>query len=95
MKHLYVPKYETLTIKELLSEAEKDDNVMKYLPSIRKEIYRMPKSYLVSVIYTVIGDNFKAWVNARIDQRNTERSEKRDDMVEVTQDFKDAVERTT
>ena len=82
-------------MKELLSEAGGDENVMRYLPSVKKEIFRMPKSYVANVIYSVIGEPFRTWVNSRIEQRNHNILEKKDDNVEVTQEFKDAVNRTT
>jgi len=35
---------------------------MEKIPNREKEICKFPKSYLINVIYTVVGDTFKKWV---------------------------------
>ena len=42
---------------------------MKHLPDV-KEIPKLPKQFLINILYTVVGDNFAAWISARIRARN-------------------------
>ena len=42
---------------------------MERLPC-EKEIVKLPKQYLVNVIYTVVGQQFSDWVRAKIEERN-------------------------
>ena len=43
---------------------------MERLPC-EKEIVKLPKQYLVNVIYTVAGEDFAKWVKEKIEARNT------------------------
>ena len=61
VKHLYVPQYETLKCRLILDNIMTMPEVMKYLPDL-KEIPKLPKPWLCSVVYTVVGDDFKNWV---------------------------------
>ena len=42
MKHIYVPKYESLTVKEILKKASEHQDFEKYLPQ-EKEISLLPR----------------------------------------------------
>ena len=51
---------------------------MNYLPSAEKELFKLPRSYVGNVAYTVIGDPFKNWVNTVINQRNAKVTDDKD-----------------
>ncbi len=36
------------------------------LPLTVKEQEKLPRAYIANVIYTIIGDNFKAWTDSKI-----------------------------
>ena len=40
------------------------------LPEPMKEVLKMPRSYISNVLYTMIGQPFKDWVNEQIEKRN-------------------------
>jgi len=42
---------------------------MERLPC-EKEIVKLPKQFLINVIYTIVGDDFATWVKNRINERN-------------------------
>lgn len=42
---------------------------LQYLPCL-KEIPKVPKQWLVNIIYSVVGENFELWVHDRISKRN-------------------------
>ena len=44
---------------------------MMYLPEAYKEIEKLPRSYVANVAYTVIGDDFKKWVDDIIEEDAT------------------------
>ena len=55
---------------------------MERLPC-EKEIVKLPKQYLVNVIYTVAGEDFAKWVKEKIEARNTKVQTDKDLMINV------------
>ena len=51
---------------------------MRALPSVEKEIRKLPREYLGNVIQTIAKENFTAWVRHRIDARNQKVADERD-----------------
>jgi hypothetical protein len=54
IKHLNAPIYKGLSIDALLTEGAKDDRVKNFLPETR-DISRLPRQFIVNVLYTVVG----------------------------------------
>ena len=69
IKTIDVPHYEGLTIKDILEYAGEHQVVMNALP-IPKECLRLERQYLSNLIYSVVGDPFKDWVDDRVSRRN-------------------------
>jgi hypothetical protein len=44
--------------------------VAQCLPMEPREVEKLPRAYLANVIYTVVGDLFKQWVDGEISKRN-------------------------
>ena len=65
VRHLHVPQYDTLTIALLYAEMVKIPEVLTYLP-VPKEVKKLPKQFLVNLAYSIVGDDFAAWVKQRI-----------------------------
>ena len=80
MKYLYLPQYETLTCRLIWDEIADNQEMLSYLPEA-KEVEKLPKQYLVNLVYAVIGDDFKAWVHERIQQRNAKVTVEKDLMI--------------
>ena len=55
---------------------------MKYLPQ-EGEIKKLGKNYLVNIVYTVVGEQFKTWARERIDERNQRVAIDKDLMIDV------------
>ena len=70
VKKIFIPQYEGLTVDKMLANAQKFPQVMKCLPTEISEIKKLPREYLGNIIYTVIGEPFRTWVDQRVDQRN-------------------------
>ena len=58
MKHIEVPHFEGLSIENMLEYAAQFTEVMRALPIVRKEILKLPRSYVANLIYTIIGEPF-------------------------------------
>jgi hypothetical protein len=65
IRHLAVPQYETLKVEHLLEFLDGHPDVKLYFP-IKKEIYKLPKQFIVNVLFTKVGGPFSQWVKARI-----------------------------
>ena len=68
-KHLSVPHFEGLTVDDFLEYAGQHGRVMDYFPP-QKEIPKLPRQWIINVIYTLIGAPFSDWVAQRIQARN-------------------------
>ena len=63
VKHINVPQFEGLSIKDMQTFAEQYPGVSRYLP-IEKEAEKLPRQYIANLIYTVVGNPFSVWVKA-------------------------------
>ena len=68
-KHLPVPQYEGLGTADILDWCGDHPIVLEYLPDER-EIRKIPKQWLINLVYSLVGNDFKAWVRQQIDARN-------------------------
>ena len=55
---------------------------MNFFP-VEREIFKLPKQWLVNVIFTVVGDAFAEFVKERIDDRNQRVIAQRDMLITV------------
>ena len=54
----------------MLFHAKNFAQVARALPLEPREVEKLPRSYLANVIYTIIGDRFRIWVDEKISERN-------------------------
>ena len=69
VKHLSIPHFQGLAVKDMLLYARNYNEVMNSLP-IDKEIHKLTRQYVANVIYTIKGDHFSQWVDQRIKEGN-------------------------
>ena len=50
---------------------------------IESEIRKLSRAYLANVIYTVVGEPFKQWVDARVEERNFKVASQKNMFVEM------------
>jgi hypothetical protein len=79
---MFCPQYESLSIERILEKAGDWPDVWQYLPDER-DMHRLPRQWLINVIYTVVGKPFQDWVDERIEQRNSKVAEDDNKMIEV------------
>ena len=65
--------YEKLSIGEILKQSAHYPVVKEYLPD-EKDIPRLPRQWLINMLFTVVGEDFETWVNSRVSQRNRMRA---------------------
>ena len=63
----------------MMYHAKKNVHVMRALPLETREIDKLPRSYLSNLIYTIVGNKFKEWVEKVIQER-TDKIVKDQDM---------------
>lgn len=69
IKAIAVPHYKGLTIKDILEYAGEHQVVMNALP-VPKECLRLERQYLGNLVYSIVGEPFKKWVDDRVNHRN-------------------------
>ena len=84
-----LPFYDGISIEEILEfgSAHNHGEAMLALPSVRKEILRLPRAFIGNVMYTIIGEPFAQWVHARINARNQRIQQENDMTIEMNPDI--------
>ena len=70
IKHLAVPQYESLSVKQIKKFIAEHPEGLLYLPE-EQEWEKLPKQWLCNVIHTVVDEQFAVWVKQRIKERNS------------------------
>ena len=83
--HLHVPQYDHLRIEDLLGFAAECNHgaALKYLPRDQLDIDRLPRQYVINVIYTLCGEDFEKWISKTIESRNDQLLKQRDLLIEM------------
>ena len=66
VKTIHVPHFEGLTTDTMLYNAKKFPGFTNFLPAEEREIDKLPRAYISNLIFTIIGDKFKDWVEQKI-----------------------------
>jgi len=78
VKSINVPHLEGLKIERMLEFGYAYPEVKRALPSVRREVEKLPRQYVANVIFTIVGEPFKKWVEQRVDDRHEERRKQED-----------------
>ena len=62
IKQLSIPLYENLSTNDILEWAKAYPEVSRALPSEPREIDKLLRQYIINVIYTLVGEPFRKWV---------------------------------
>ena len=79
---LHVPLYKGLSIENIMESGLKNEVVSQYLPDER-DLHRLPRQFVVNIIFTIVQDPFKLWVKERIKARNDTVAENRSLMIDL------------
>ena len=77
-----MPQYETLTCSLIRDYIKLFPEAKQYLP-IDKELDKVPKQWLVNVVYSVLKDPFYHWVKAKIEERNEKVTTEKNLLIEM------------
>ena len=78
--------YESLTVATILEYGQSSDKLKLYLPEER-DMHKLPRQWVINVIYSLCGDNFRQWVSQQVKDRNDRLAEKRDLMIDLDPDI--------
>jgi len=82
VKQINIPHFEGLNIETMLAYAETKPEVMEALPIVKRERLKLSRPYLAKVIYTIVGEPFKSWVERRVNERHDLRRQQ-DDQIQL------------
>lgn len=74
--------YTGLTVEAILEFGRQTASVGLHLPDER-DISRLPRQWIVNVVYSLVGDPFRQWISELIKKRNDHVAEKNDLMIEL------------
>ena len=83
VKHLNVPQYEGLKIEAFFEFAEMYPEAMRCFPFDKHEREKLPRQYIINIIYTVVGQPFRNWVNRLVDERHEEVADSKQLYIEM------------
>ena len=81
-KNLHIPQYEGLTVDDILKYSLENEAVRQHLPDERDR-HKLPRQFVINVIYSLLGDPFRRWVSQEIKKRNDEMALKKDLIIEL------------
>ena len=62
---------------------------MKYFPPER-DLGKLPRDFIVNLLYTLGDEEFMEWVNSRIEARKKKVEEKKNSYIDIAPEFKQA-----
>jgi len=86
VKYYEAPHYDGISIDDMLRFAKTYPEVRQYLPAEKREVKKLPRDYISTVLYSIIGTPFAAWVERRIEDRNEKIAEEQDLNAELDPD---------
>ena len=87
IKHLNVPLFEGLSTNDILEWAKDYPEVGRALPSEPREIDKLLRQYIINVVYTLVGDPFRQWVETVMQARDAKIIEQRSLGIELDPDI--------
>ena len=82
VKVMFAPLYESLSVERILEKAADWPAVCKYLPDER-DMHRLPRQWIISVIYMVVGQSFADCVEECIHAWNDKIATEGNEMITV------------
>ena len=73
VKQINVPYFEGLKIESFLEFSADKPEVMEALPLLERERLSLPRAYIANLIYTIVGQPFKNWVDRIVSRRHEDR----------------------
>mgnify|MGYP006228891045 CR=1 FL=1 len=87
IKHLGVPLYENLSTNDILAWAARYPEVGQALPSEPREIDKLLRQYVINVVYTLVGEPFRLWVETVMQARDAKITKEKSLGIELDPDI--------
>jgi len=94
VSYIYVPLYETLSIKFIFAKIREHPQVLAYLPE-EQDWGRLPRQFICNIAHTIIGKPFSQWVMQADNVRNQSVAAKQDCMIHMDPEIAKAFEAST
>ena len=94
IKVLATPNYEGLTIDCFLAKA-KDYPVLKQFLPDDNDIHRLPRNFLINLMFTIIGKELKDFVSKVVEERNLAVMNSQRMALDLDDDIREAFEKST
>ena len=62
----------------MLEFARKYQIVRTHLPAEQREVIKLPRKYVATLLFSIIGAPFEEWINKRVARRDEKIAEKQD-----------------
>ena len=85
--------YKGLKIETFLERGLQFPHVKDYLPDARDH-HRLPRQWIINVIFTIVGEPVKEFVQTHIKERNDQLAEKRNLIIELDADIANAFQQS-
>ena len=80
--HLSVPQYDSLSINKIFKFLQNHNEVYKFLPD-KEDLPKVPKQWLVNMVYTIVREDFSDWVKRHIEDRNEKMASEQNLLLEM------------
>ena len=67
---------------------------MQFLPEER-DLHRLPRQFIVNVLFTVVGNDIVRWVNDVVDERNQKVAEQKKMLIDLDPEIAKAFQKST
>ena len=78
----------------MLAEAKQDPELMNYLPE-EKELHLLPRQWIANVIYTRLGEQFKAWGDHHVKERHEKYVQRHNCLIDMDPEIAAAFNQST
>ena len=82
-----VPLYEGLSTADILTWGFDQPLVAEALPSEPREVEKLLRQYVINVVYTLVGDPFRLWVESVMQARDAKITQERSLGIELDPDI--------
>jgi hypothetical protein len=79
----------------MLKFAKQYPEVFKYLPAEIREVDKLPRKYVATLLYSIIGSPFDEWVQKRVTERDEKIAEQQDLYAEMDPEVYAALQNST
>ena len=89
-----MPQYDTLKVEAILNFLKDHKSTFKFLPD-KEDLHKVPKQWLVNIVYSIVQEDFSKWVRKLIESRNEKLVSEKDALLEMDPQIAEVFARST